>query len=86
VGQAEEERRRPICLACLCVFARRQVGRHRQASCAAPLATYTPFIIKQSEGALLEDLDGNRFIDFSGGWGCLNVGQRNGRATAALKD
>ncbi len=53
---------------------------------AAPLATYAPFIIKQSEGALLEDLDGNRFIDFSGGWGCLNVGQRNGRVTAALKD
>ena len=45
---------------------------------AAPLTTYAPFIIKQSEGALLEDLDGNRFIDFSSGWGCLNVGQRNG--------
>ncbi len=53
---------------------------------AAPLATYAPFIIKQSEGALLEDLDGNRFIDFSSGWGCLNVGQRNERATTALKD
>lgn len=53
---------------------------------AAPLATYAPFIIKESQGALIEDLDGNRFIDFSGGWGCLNVGQRNGRVTAALKD
>lgn len=53
---------------------------------AAPLATYAPFIIKQSEGALLEDLDGNRFIDFSGGWGCLNVGQRNERVVAALHD
>jgi len=53
---------------------------------AAPLATYAPFIIKESQGALIEDLDGNRFIDFSGGWGCLNVGQRNERVVAALHD
>lgn len=53
---------------------------------AAPLATYAPFVTKESKGALLEDLDGNRFIDFSGGWGCLNVGQRNARVVAALKD
>ena len=43
---------------------------------AAPLAAFAPFVAKRSEGAILEDLDGNRFIDFSGGWGCLNVGQR----------
>ena len=34
---------------------------------AAPLDTYAPFIIRRSEGALIEDLDGNQFIDFSGG-------------------
>ena len=53
---------------------------------AAPLETYAPFIVKQSQGALIEDLDGNRFLDFSGGWGCLAVGQRNERVVAALKD
>jgi len=53
---------------------------------AAPLETYAPFIVKQAEGALIEDLDGNRFLDFSGGWGCLAVGQRNERVVAALKD
>ncbi len=53
---------------------------------ASPLSTYAPFVIKESQGGLLEDLDGNRFIDFSGGWGCLNVGQRNPRVVAALKD
>ncbi len=53
---------------------------------AAPLATYAPFVIKESKGALIEDLDGNRFIDFSGGWGCLNVGQRDDRVVAALHD
>jgi len=53
---------------------------------AAPLETYAPFIVKQSQGAIIEDLDGNRFLDFSGGWGCLAVGQRNERVVAALKD
>ncbi len=53
---------------------------------AAPLESYAPFVIKEGEGALIEDLDGNRFIDFSGGWGCLNVGQRNSRVAAALHD
>jgi len=53
---------------------------------AAPLETYAPFIVKRSEGAIIEDLDGNRFLDFSGGWGCLAVGQRNERVVAALKD
>jgi len=53
---------------------------------AAPLTTYAPFVIKESHGALIEDLDGNRFIDFTGGWGCLAVGQRNERVVAALHD
>lgn len=53
---------------------------------AAPLETYAPFIVKQAQGAIIEDLDGNLFLDFSGGWGCLAVGQRNERVVAALKD
>lgn len=53
---------------------------------AAPLEAYAPFIIRTSQGAVIEDLDGNRFIDFSGGWGCLAVGQRHQRIVAALHD
>jgi len=53
---------------------------------AAPLETYAPFIVKQSKGSIIEDLDGNRFLDFSGGWGCLALGQRNERVVAALRD
>ncbi len=53
---------------------------------AAPLETFAPFVVKKSEGAVIEDLDGNRFLDFSGGWGCLAVGQRSENVVAALKD
>ncbi|MBU1049358.1 aspartate aminotransferase family protein [Candidatus Bipolaricaulota bacterium] len=53
---------------------------------ASPLETYAPFIVKQAQGAIIEDLDGNRFLDFSGGWGCLAVGQRHERVVAALRE
>lgn len=34
----------------------------------------TPVFIARGEGAMLTDVDGNRFIDFAGGIGVLNVG------------
>ncbi len=53
---------------------------------AAPLETYAPFIVKRSDGAIIEDLDGNCFIDFTGGWGCLALGQRHERVVQALQE
>jgi len=36
----------------------------------------TPIFIDKAEGAVVEDVDGNRMIDFAGGIGCLNTGHR----------
>src|SRR5579862_5021220 len=36
----------------------------------------TPVFIAKAEGAVIEDVDGNRLIDFAGGIGCLNTGHR----------
>ncbi len=36
----------------------------------------TPVFIARAEGAVVEDVDGNRFIDLAGGIGCLNIGHR----------
>jgi 4-aminobutyrate aminotransferase/(S)-3-amino-2-methylpropionate transaminase len=36
----------------------------------------TPVFVARAEGAVVEDVDGNRFIDFAGGIGCLNTGHR----------
>jgi 4-aminobutyrate aminotransferase-like enzyme len=48
------------------------------------------FIAKRCEGSLIEDVDGNRYIDFGAGWGTNNVGNANPEVleavTAALKD
>ncbi len=36
----------------------------------------TPIFVDKAEGATVEDVDGNRLLDFAGGIGCLNVGHR----------
>src|SRR5271163_2475822 len=54
---------------------------------AIPRGVYasTPLFVRHAEGAILEDVDGNRFIDLGGGIGCLNVGHRNPRVLSALR-
>jgi 4-aminobutyrate aminotransferase / (S)-3-amino-2-methylpropionate transaminase / 5-aminovalerate transaminase len=54
---------------------------------AIPRGVYasTPLFVRHAEGAMLEDVDGNRFIDLGGGIGCVNVGHRNPRVVRALR-
>ena len=40
------------------------------------LSIGTPVYVAKAEDAWLEDVDGNRYLDFAGGIGCLNVGHR----------
>jgi 4-aminobutyrate aminotransferase/(S)-3-amino-2-methylpropionate transaminase len=46
----------------------------------------TPVFAARAEGALIEDVDGNRYIDFAGGIGCLNMGHRAARVTSAIRE
>jgi 4-aminobutyrate aminotransferase / (S)-3-amino-2-methylpropionate transaminase / 5-aminovalerate transaminase len=46
----------------------------RQAAIPRGVFHYTPIFIARAKGALVEDVDGNIFIDLAGGIGCLNVG------------
>jgi len=45
----------------------------------------TPIFVSKAEGAVIEDVDGNRAIDFAGGIGCLNVGHRAPAVVAAIR-
>jgi 4-aminobutyrate aminotransferase / (S)-3-amino-2-methylpropionate transaminase / 5-aminovalerate transaminase len=45
----------------------------------------TPVFVAKAEGAVVEDVDGNRLIDFAGGIGCLNTGHRAPAVIAALR-
>ena len=43
----------------------------------------TPIYVAKAEDAWLEDVDGNRYLDFAGGIGCLNVGHRRDEIVGA---
>lgn len=54
---------------------------------AVPRGVYhsTPVFTARAEGALIEDVDGNTFIDLAGGIGCVNVGHRAQPVLAAIE-
>lgn len=53
---------------------------------ADPLSLTFPIVIDEGRGATLTDVDGNTFIDFTGGVGCLNVGHSHPRIVAAAQE
>src|SRR5262245_65551945 len=52
---------------------------------AEPLSVYLPVVAAEGEGATLTDVDGNTFLDFTGGVGCLNVGHSHPRVVEAAQ-
>lgn len=46
----------------------------------------TPVYVAKAEDAALEDVDGNRYIDFAGGIGCNNVGHRRLSVLSAIRE
>src|SRR5919206_993829 len=53
---------------------------------ADPLSVYIPVVVAETRGATLTDVDGNTFIDFTGGVGCLNVGHSHPQVVAAAQE
>jgi 4-aminobutyrate aminotransferase/(S)-3-amino-2-methylpropionate transaminase len=53
---------------------------------AEPLSIYLPLVIAEGRGATLTDVDGNTFVDFAGGVGCMNVGHSHPRVVEAVRD
>jgi len=53
---------------------------------ANPLSIFLPVVVAEGRGATLTDVDGNTFIDFTGGVGCLNVGHSHPRLVEAAQE
>ena len=53
---------------------------------ADPLSIFLPVVVERGEGATLTDVDGNTFIDFTGGVGCLNVGHAHPHVVEAVQE
>jgi 4-aminobutyrate aminotransferase/(S)-3-amino-2-methylpropionate transaminase len=63
----------------------REIIERKQRVVADPLSLTFPIVIERGEGATLTDVDGNTFIDFTGGVGCLNVGHAHPRVVEAAQ-
>ncbi len=65
----------------------KEIARRREKYVAKPMgSSLSPCYIAHGEGALVTDVDGNQFIDLTGGWGCLAVGHTHKKVVAAVKD
>jgi 4-aminobutyrate aminotransferase / (S)-3-amino-2-methylpropionate transaminase / 5-aminovalerate transaminase len=60
------------------------VARKKQVV-AKPLSLVHPIVVAEGRGALLTDVDGNTFVDLTGGVGCLNVGHSHPRVVEAAQ-
>ncbi|HCP32105.1 TPA: 4-aminobutyrate--2-oxoglutarate transaminase [Candidatus Acetothermia bacterium] len=64
----------------------REITAKKERYVPLALETLAPFFIAEGKGALVKDVDGNQFIDFTGGWGCLIVGHTPDRVVEAIRD
>jgi 4-aminobutyrate aminotransferase / (S)-3-amino-2-methylpropionate transaminase / 5-aminovalerate transaminase len=64
----------------------REIIARKERVIADPLSLTFPIVIERGEGATLTDVDGNTFIDFTGGVGCLNVGHAHPRVVEAAQE
>src|SRR4051812_45906934 len=64
----------------------REILERLRTSVAAPLSITFPIAAAEAHGATLTDVDGNTFVDFAGGVGCLNVGHSHPHVVQAAQE
>lgn len=64
----------------------RALMARREAAIPRGPSNATPVFAARAEGVVIEDVDGNRYLDFAGGIGCLNVGHRSPLVLSALRE
>lgn len=62
------------------IIERRKAATPKAIGCAYPV------VIERGEGAMIEDVDGNRFLDWIGGVGVLNIGFSQPEVVAAVQE
>jgi 4-aminobutyrate aminotransferase / (S)-3-amino-2-methylpropionate transaminase / 5-aminovalerate transaminase len=64
----------------------RELLARENAAVAHPLIVHAPVFVAEAEGATITDVDGNRFLDFAGGVGVMNVGHGHPRVVEAIQE
>ena len=63
----------------------RVLAERRDAAVPRGLSHATPLYVARAQEAWIEDVDGNRFLDFAGGIGCINTGHRSETILLAIE-
>ena len=58
----------------------------REAAVPSAIRCGYPVVIERGEGAMIEDVDGNKFLDWIGGVGVLNIGFSQPEVVEAVKE
>ena len=64
----------------------REILERKERVVASPLVPAFPIVAAEAHGVGLTDVDGNTFIDFTGGVGCLNVGHTQPKVVEAAQE
>src|SRR5713101_7007148 len=63
----------------------RALMARREAAIPRVPSNATPIFAARADDVTIEDVDGNRCLDFAGGIGCLNIGHRSPRVISAIQ-
>ena len=64
----------------------KEIVERKERVIASPLSLVHPIVVAEGRGATLTDVDGNTYLDFTGGVGCLNVGHSHPRLVEAAQE
>jgi 4-aminobutyrate aminotransferase/(S)-3-amino-2-methylpropionate transaminase len=64
----------------------REIVERKERVIAKPMSLYFPIVAAEGRGSTLTDVDGNTYIDFTGGVGCLNVGHAHPKVVEAVQE
>src|SRR6266705_1186264 len=64
----------------------RAIVERKERVTAKPMSLYLPIVAAEGRGSTLTDVDGNTYIDFTGGVGCLNVGHAHPKVVEAVQE
>jgi 4-aminobutyrate aminotransferase/(S)-3-amino-2-methylpropionate transaminase len=64
----------------------REILEREAHAVAHPLHVHLPVFAAEASGSTITDVDGNTFIDFAGGVGCMNVGHGHPRVVEAVQE
>ena len=64
----------------------REIVERKERVIAKPMSLYLPIVAAEGHGSTLTDVDGNSYLDFTGGVGCLNVGHSHPKVVEAVQE